>query len=313
MAKKRNPNAKKYIARRRRLMLFFVLIVVVFAFWVGTKMPQSFNSESGAESELPPSPLEADPSIFTLDEMPVRTDSSSSEPEPESEPEPVAPVIDVNVWNLILVNRRVPLPENFSVELETVIDSYAVDARIADPLKKMFAQAKADGISLVMNSAHRTIEYQQGLYNRSIQSHIANGKTEEQAIVLTEQYYAYPGCSEHHTGLAVDITTAVYQVLDDGFDKTPAFAWLSENARNYGFILRYPYDKVDITKINYEPWHYRYVGVEYANEIYASGLCLEEYLYVKGLELAGGEEAEGDEAEAETDDESGEAESGGNE
>ena len=106
----------------------------------------------------------------------------------------------------------------------------------------------------------------------------AQGKSYEEAYAITKTIRAVPGCSEHNSGLAADIVSVYYQNLDSGFDQTPEYAWLSENAAEYGFILRYPYDKQDVTKIIYEPWHYRYVGVEQAKKIKASGLCLEEYL-----------------------------------
>ena len=95
--------------------------------------------------------------------------------------------------------------------------------------------------------------------------------------MATARLIAVPGTSEHETGLAADIVTPSYQRLDAGYAGTKAARWLLENAASYGFVLRYPEDKTEITGIDYEPWHYRYVGVEAAKEIMAQGLCLEEY------------------------------------
>jgi D-alanyl-D-alanine carboxypeptidase len=91
-----------------------------------------------------------------------------------------------------------------------------------------------------------------------------------------------PGYSEHHTGLAVDIVTPSYQVLNAGFAQTDAAVWMAQNAHRYGFIIRYPADKVDVTGIGYEPWHVRYVGIANAKAIFEQGLCLEEYLEKTG-------------------------------
>ena len=104
------------------------------------------------------------------------------------------------------------------------------------------------------------------------------GYSDTQAYNNAKEWVAIPGTSEHHTGLALDIVTPTYQVLDYGFDTTEAFKWLYENCSKYGFILRYPKDKSDITKITYEPWHYRYVGVETAKYIMENNMCLEEYI-----------------------------------
>ena len=102
----------------------------------------------------------------------------------------------------------------------------------------------------------------------------------KEAVAAALTLVTRPGFSEHHTGLALDIVTPTYQNLDEGFAETAAFGWLDQNAAEYGFILRYPKNKESVTQINYEPWHYRYVGVEYAKAIKESGYCLEEFLWV---------------------------------
>ena len=117
-----------------------------------------------------------------------------------------------------------------------------------------------------------------------------NGKSKEEAEKITATMIAIPGTSEHHTGLAADIVTPTHQTLDPEFADTDAGKWLQENAAEYGFILRYPEDKQDITEIIYESWHYRYVGVDHAMAIKENGLCLEEYLEILkegGLEKDG--------------------------
>ena len=181
-------------------------------------------------------------------------------------------------WNLILVNAQYPLPDTFSVDTERVQDGYRVDARISQNLKQMLTDAKKQGIDLMICSAYRSIEYQKNLFYQQVAKQKNAGKNQQQAKEIAATIVALPGTSEHHTGLAVDIATPTYPVLDEGFEKTAAFAWLNENAANYGFILRYPKDKQEVTKIIYEPWHYRYVGVETAEQIKSQGITLEEFV-----------------------------------
>ena len=111
---------------------------------------------------------------------------------------------------------------------------------------------------------------------------VITGMSRDAAVAETALYVAAPGCSEHNLGLAADIVSSDWYSKNSGleswFDQTPHYQWLSENAWKYGFILRYPKDKVEVTKIGYEPWHYRYVGTDTAKAIKDSGLTLEEYL-----------------------------------
>lgn len=179
---------------------------------------------------------------------------------------------------LLLVNKEHPLPEDFDIQLAAVQGEYRVDARILEPAQRMIADAKADGIDLLVCSAYRPVDSQTRLFNNKVSEYVSAGKTQEEAAVLTAAIIAVPGTSEHHTGLAMDIVTPSYQNLDEGFAQTAAFAWLDEHAADYGFILRYPADKQEETGIIYESWHYRYVGPEIAKEIKEKGVCLEEYL-----------------------------------
>lgn len=181
-------------------------------------------------------------------------------------------------WNLILANPDTALSDDFKVETEVVQGAREVDKRIVDTAKKMLDDAKKEGIDLLVCSGYRSIEKQQNLFDNSINGYVAQGYSKEDAIKYTKAYYAVPGTSEHHTGLAMDIVTPSYQTLDAKYDQTDAAKWLLNNAYKYGFILRYPKDKEDITKIAYEPWHYRYVGEEHAKIMKEKNLCFEEYL-----------------------------------
>jgi D-alanyl-D-alanine carboxypeptidase len=180
-------------------------------------------------------------------------------------------------WKLILINSDNPLPDDFSVRLKTVQDNQ-VDARIAKSLSSMISDAKKQGVSLLICSGYRSVSKQKTLYENKVIVYEDQGYTSTSAQALAATVVARPGTSEHHTGLAVDFYTNSHKTLDSGFENTKAFHWLSANAYKYGFIMRYPEDKSDITKIIYEPWHYRYVGVENAERINELGICLEEYI-----------------------------------
>lgn len=180
-------------------------------------------------------------------------------------------------WNLILVNRDHLLPQDFTVDLET-IGNQRVDTRIAPAVREMIQDAKSAGIDLTICSAYRSIARQRELYEQKVTNGESQGYDLEKSEAIAEQYTQSPGASEHHTGLALDIITPSYQTLDSGFANTAAFQWLHVNSPKYGFVIRYPEGKEDITGILYEPWHFRYVGVAEANEMLANGECLEEYV-----------------------------------
>ena len=177
-------------------------------------------------------------------------------------------------WQLLLVNQWNSLPDGYAPELTELWNGESVDSRIYPDLQEMFDDARAVGLNPYVNSGYRTAQVQQSLMDEEINDYMVQGYSEAEARRLAEQWVAVPGTSEHQLGLAVDIS------MEDTATQTTSdmWQWLMKNSYKYGFILRYPEDKTDITGISYEPWHYRYVGREAAEEIYRSGLCLEEYL-----------------------------------
>lgn len=181
--------------------------------------------------------------------------------------------VDLSDWRLMLVNRWNPIPEGYvdTIPLKTTPTGYEVDARIYDDYMAMISAMRNDGLSPYLNSAFRTNDYQQMLYTNKVNQYISYGYSRSQAQELAAQWVAPPGTSEHELGLAVDISM-------NTSDSDAIHAWLQKNAYKYGFILRYTADKLSITGVNAEPWHYRYVGKEYAEMIRNSGLCLEEFL-----------------------------------
>lgn len=179
---------------------------------------------------------------------------------------------------LFLINNENPLPLCYNINLKEVSKGYYLDCVASCCAKKMFCFAKKDGITLKVESAYRSNEYQQMLINNDVKEYMDKGYSLENAMKKTLEMIARPGCSEHNAGLALDILSSDYNVLDEGFENTPAFKWLDKNAHKFGFILRYPKGKTSITKIGYEPWHYRFVGSYHAKKIKKSGLTLEEYI-----------------------------------
>lgn len=179
---------------------------------------------------------------------------------------------------LLLVNRDHPLPEGYAPELTKLQDwELSVASVMYDDLCRMLADGRAEGLRFEVCSAYRTRETQQALFDEDVARYMAQGLSEADAITATARYTMRPGCSEHETGLAVDIVSLDHQLLDETQAQTAETQWLQAHCREYGFILRYPSDKSDLTGIAYESWHYRYVGIEAARYLHERGLTLEEF------------------------------------
>jgi len=181
-------------------------------------------------------------------------------------------------WNLLLVNKQHPVPEEHTFELGTIAGAMKCDARILPELFAMLQAAKDDGVYLAVCSPYRDISRQEILFNRKIKMHMGNGYSYLEAYKKASQIVTVPGASEHQIGLALDIISDDYTSLDEGFANTKAGKWLKEHSKEYGFILRYPKGKEYITGIDYEPWHFRYVGKDAATIIMDNGITLEEFV-----------------------------------
>ena len=220
-----------------------------------SEKPAEDEPLQSSQPEIPEEPVSEPEPVVT--EEPVEEDPEHEEDvdEPEVPAEPPKPEIPKDEWYMLLVNKENLLPEDYAFNT-AVIDNenHTVDERIAADLSAMIAAGEENGLRFVFYTAYRSVQRQNELF--------AAGKTE------------IPGkASEHNSGLAVDIGS-----LEGEFEGSAEEAWLLEHAHEYGFILRYPEGKEDITGFAHEPWHYRYVGREQAKLIYESGLCLEEYL-----------------------------------
>jgi len=191
---------------------------------------------------------------------------------------PSAPEVDKDAWNLTLVNPWTPLPEDHTFTVKTLSNGQSVDERCYPDLQEMMDACRAAGLSPVICSAYRSYEKQEELYENKVDKLLAQGFSGKEAETEAAKVVAVPGASEHQLGLALDIVDLNNQNLDESQEDTPVQKWLMAHSWEYGFILRYPNDKSEITGIIYEPWHYRYVGRDAAAEIHEQGICLEEYL-----------------------------------
>lgn len=181
-------------------------------------------------------------------------------------------------WRLLVVNPWNKLPENYEVETEYIQDGQSFDSRAADAMRQMIADCQKAGGTPILCSGYRAHSKQVYLFDRQIAKWEAQGYGEEEATEQAGTVVAIPGTSEHELGLAMDIYSSENQNLDDSQEDTMTQQWLMANSWRYGFVLRYPKDKTDVTGIIYEPWHYRFVGVANAAVMHRKNLCLEEYV-----------------------------------
>ena len=230
---------------------------------------ETTTEESTTEpiTEEPPStPEESTTEAETTTKPPVKWDNYN----------PID-VLNSENWATTLISKKYPLGKTYSPTLAPVIDGSSVtaDTRVADAYKLMYADALKEGLVLTPYSAYCSYSRQQTNYENKVQAFVLQGMTEDEAKANAEKRIEPAGCSENGAGLSVDIVSA-----SAGFSSTDEYKWLVNNAHKYGFVLRYPEDKTDVTGIIYQPWHWRYVGIEVANEMKSNNLCLEEYLGV---------------------------------
>ena len=246
---------KRKINKKKLIIVIAIFILIIFLIVRSTK-----TTKTSAET-----------TTNQTNNISENTNQQNEQPEQQPEEKPEKQITD---WRLVLANYDNILPEDFTVEVANIDSTRQFDARAIGYLNQMMNDMRKDGITNVwVQSAYRSVERQKELYDNSIQKYLKQGKTQEEAIALTDEYINKPGSSDHNLGLAVDFNN-----VDNSFAKLKGYQWLLENAENYGFILRYPEDKEDITKIAYESWHWRYVGEENAKKMNELHMCLEEYV-----------------------------------
>ena len=216
-------------------------------------------------------PVEEESSVVETVSVSETSEASQKPEETTIDPATMVLTKQSSDWQLLLVNAYNPVPDGYQVEL-TTYDDVELDKRVLDAYKAMHAAAQEDGYTLWISSGYRSPEKQQELIDAEVKKNMRDeGLDEEAALQKAMLTITEPGYSEHNTGLAIDLNG----VTSIG---TPEYEWLCEHAPEYGFILRYPENKEDITGINFEGWHFRYVGVEHAKYITEHNMCLEEYI-----------------------------------
>ncbi len=181
-------------------------------------------------------------------------------------------------WNLALYDVNNSVLADYSFDRRQVRSGCYVDNRIYDSLANMLDAADEQGYTIFVCSAYRSADRQTELFTESMKTAMADGMSEQEAHTYAAKQYSEPGNSEHQAGLSVDIVPLRQQLLNEELGDLEEMQWLAENCSKYGFILRYPEGRENITGITYEPWHFRYVGKEAATYIMSHDITLEEYL-----------------------------------
>ena len=275
-------NNKKGISKRTlrtKIILLVILAVIMVPLIilyksVGDTTPkiklydrnQTENSSENQEAQT------TEPQTEPVSEEPQAVPETKTA---EKKPATIIPITDAEKWNLAIINTKYPLPDSYAPTLSNVISgsNIQLDSRVSERYAEMYAAAKLSGCVLTPYSGYHSYALQETNYNRKVNFYVNQGISAEEANQKASAQVLPAGCSEHNAGLAMDIVSA-----SSDFINTKEYKWLCENAYNYGFILRYPEDKTAITGMNFEPWHWRYVGTQAAKEMKEKNQCLEEYL-----------------------------------
>ncbi len=271
---------RKQAIFRRNLVLIGLSLILALIVLISVFIATDFIKNSKKEESKNETSSNITSSVVS------ETKSSSSEPiqsitSNSNTSDSNTALLDKSYSKLLLVNGSNPLPENYDYEgnLITIPNSYLkgwrnqVDKDIWVYLKAMIDDARSEGVDIGVLSPYRSYASQKELFEAQVNRELAKGLDRTSAEKEASTVVARPGTSEHHTGLAIDFNS-----VEDSFANTPAYKWLTENAENYGFIMRYSGEKEPITGVIHESWHWRFVGINHAKEINRLGMCLEEYI-----------------------------------
>ena len=276
--KKISARMKRKIIRKLIQKVFSVLIILLLLFIIFKIATSNHTSETTAEGTAKENTILEEDSQSNENDLSRNDNTNLFDREDDEDGGNTGNQSDTfvmnNDWRLTLANYENIIPEDFEIELANIDEERQFDARAIKYLNQMMEDMRNDGITNIwIQSAYRSVKKQKELYNNSINKYLKQGKTQEEAERLTLEYINKPGASDHNLGLAVD-----FNYVDENFEDLNGFEWLQQNAEKYGFILRYPKDKEEITKIKYEPWHWRFVGQEHAKKMNELNMCLEEYV-----------------------------------
>lgn len=301
---KKKPEDRKVVRNRRVMIYTFLLIFMLLYISAHFTVQERKTAEAKKSTEIVAEAavvdgdkmVEARPEEVVTGDNAVRNDiredgtrvneieESEKSADYEMEQQEELVIKPEDMWCLILTNAEYPVPEDYAVTLRDVPGTdQKVDERIYEPLINMLEAMKAEGLSPVVCSGYRTLDKQEKLFNRKVSAYVKKGRSKEESYALARQTLSIPGSGEHCLGLAVDFYTRSYHQLERAFEKTPEGKWLREHAQDYGFTLRYDEGKEEITGIEYEPWHFRYVGVDVARYLKEHNLSLEEFYIEESL------------------------------
>ena len=301
---KKKPEDRKVVRNRRVMIYTFLLIFMLLYISAHFTLQERKAAEAKKSTEIVAEAtvvngdkmLAARPEEVVTGDNAVRNDirevgtrvneieESEKSADYEMEQQEELVIKPEDMWCLILTNAEYPVPEDYAVTLRDVPGTdQKVDERIYEPLINMLEAMKAEGLSPVVCSGYRTLDKQEKLFNRKVSAYVKKGRSKEESYALARQTLSVPGSGEHCLGLAVDFYTRSYHQLERAFEKTPEGKWLREHAQDYGFTLRYDEGKEEITGIEYEPWHFRYVGVDVARYLKEHNLSLEEFYIEESL------------------------------
>lgn len=252
------------------------LLVILFAIFCrdGNYNEVEIETETTTEESTTIPPVTEEPTEDQGESTTLPEESTTKPPVKWDNYKPVE-ILGGENWATVLINQKYPLGKTYSPTLSPVIEGSSVtaDTRVSDAYKLMYADALKEGLVLTPYSGYCSYSRQQTNYENKVQAFVLQGMTEDEAKQNAEKRIEPAGCSENGAGLSIDIISA-----SAGFSSTNEYKWLVNNAHKYGFVLRYPEDKTESTGMIYQPWHWRYVGVDVANEMKSNNLCLEEYL-----------------------------------
>lgn len=232
------------------------------------------------EDELTAKPVKTDVEAQTPISAEIITPKPSEEPTPAPTQEPFSdrPEVDITSWEYTLVNSQNLLSSDYIPELTQFENGQSFDNRGVEAINEFISGARGVGLEVYITSSYRGFETQKTLFDRKVNQYVSSEGSLEKATEKAKTIVAYPGTSEHQLGLSCDIVDKYYEYMNESLAETELSKWMAANCAQYGFILRYPKDKTDITGVMFEPWHYRYVGKTAAEYIMRNGLCLEEFV-----------------------------------
>lgn len=285
----RKTSQDRFVVRSRRMLIYTFLLILIFMYVSAKTEMRKTQAEGDGLAAVETADRLANNSGTTADlnsaagSMEGSVGGSTAGLSGDSAVE--SPVIrSEDMWALILTNAKYPIPEDYSAELKVLPGTeQSVDARIYDATVLMLSDMKAQGLRPIVCSAYRTLDRQEILFNRKVKNFVKRGYSMEEAYKEAQHVLSIPGSGEHCLGLAIDVCSQSYQRLEEGFENTKEGKWLREHCAEYGFILRYERGKEEITGIDYEPWHFRYVGVNVAKYMMEKGISLEEFYIEESL------------------------------